>query len=134
MKNEHVCAIGFDVGSSSIKLLMVDGTGNILIEKNRDYSSLKQQGFHIWDEERKINASLLYEICIDMLKSSLSHQNEKPLVISFSGFGPSVVILDKYGNPLQYSLTYAYQGAENYVKQLGDDFQKRTGCLPSKSY
>ncbi|MHA2295409.1 MAG: xylulokinase [Candidatus Hodarchaeales archaeon] len=134
MKIERLFAIGIDVGSSSIRLLLVNKQGDVLREEKLTFNELEKQGCHVWDEEKKIDAELLFEIIIDMLAVLLKQFSGISIdAISITGFGPSLVFLDRKGRPIGRSLTYAYQGAEEYLPHLEDDFQMKTGGLYSAS-
>ena len=124
--------IGIDVGSSGIRLLLLNIMGNKINDQIVTYKTLEEQNHYIWDEERRINLPNLTETIEDQLTLLT---NEYPHIsissLSFSGIGPSLVLLSKQAEPLVHAFTYAYQGAQDYVSSLPIDYQKRTGSLRS---
>lgn len=124
--------IGIDVGSSGIRLLLLNTMGNKINDQVVTYKTLENQNHQLWDEERRINIERLNETFENQLKLLIK---DYPLLnissLSISGIGPSLILLSKQAKPLTHAFTYAYQGAQDYVKFLPSDFQERTGSLHS---
>ncbi|MHA2363514.1 MAG: FGGY family carbohydrate kinase [Candidatus Hodarchaeales archaeon] len=125
--------IGIDVGSSGIRILLINGnSGVIVFKKMLTYIKLEQKGYIIWSVEKKLNVDLLFEIILNQLELlQKKFPNIFVKTISISSIGPSIVFLDNSGKPIGLALTYAYQGAEEYIKYLENDFQEQTGGLYS---
>lgn len=125
-------SIGIDVGSSGIRLLLLNNWGDVFKKQLIAYETLRKQGYIIWDKEKRINVKLLVETIENQL---FLLSNEVPEVIikslCISSIGPSLVLLSNEAQPLTHAFTYAYQGAQDYVKYLEADFQKRTGSIHS---
>ncbi|MFX0122202.1 MAG: FGGY family carbohydrate kinase [Candidatus Hodarchaeota archaeon] len=124
--------VGIDVGSSGIRLLLLNTVGNKINDQIVTYQALENQNHHIWDEERRINLGNLTKTVENQLSLLIQgYPQINVSSLSISGIGPSLVLLSKQAQPLIYALTYAYQGAQDYVNYLPTDFQKRTGSLHS---
>ncbi|MFX1283360.1 MAG: FGGY family carbohydrate kinase [Promethearchaeota archaeon] len=122
--------IGIDLGSSGIRVLLLNTMGSKLNERIITYTTLKEQGCRIWDEEMRIDVTNLEETIENQLILLLRDVLKiRILTLSISSIGPSLVLLSKDAQPLTKAFTYAYQGAQDYVKYLPRDFQKRTGSL-----
>ncbi|MFX1247856.1 MAG: FGGY family carbohydrate kinase, partial [Promethearchaeota archaeon] len=130
--DDSVCTIGIDVGSSGIRLLLLDRAGTKLSEQIATYNALKKQSYLIWDNEKRINVTTLKNIVENQLYTLLKDwPNINVYSLSISSIGPSLVLLSKEAQPLTHAFTYAYQGAQDYVKFLPSNFQERTGSLYS---
>lgn len=124
--------IGIDVGSSGIRLLLLNTMGNMINDQIVTYKTLEEQNHHIWDEERRINLKNLTKTIENQLSLLIRGYPQFAISsLSISGIGPSLVLLSKQAKSLTHAFTYAYQGAQDYVKFLPIDFQKRTGSLHS---
>jgi len=126
------CTVGIDVGSSGIRLLLLNSKGIKVNEQIMTYTTLQEQGHLIWDEEKRINTNNLNESLENQLILLLEKFPKINIFsLSISSIGPSLVLLSKEAQPLVNAYTYAYQGAQDYVKYLPIDFQERTGSLYS---
>ncbi|MFX1253391.1 MAG: FGGY family carbohydrate kinase [Promethearchaeota archaeon] len=127
-------SIGIDVGTSGIRLVVVNGQAEMLCEELVLFTDLEREGLIVWDEEKRLNVTLVTEIIDNQIKLI---QDKFPTLfintLSFSSIGPSIVFLDENGNPIGRAFTYAYQGAEEHVVHLPKDFQAKIGGLYSAS-
>jgi sugar (pentulose or hexulose) kinase len=124
--------IGIDVGSSGIRFLLLNMMGYKINDLIVTYKALKAQKHHIWDEKKRINLINLTETIEDQLIRLIKEYQYLPIAsLSFSGIGPSLVLLSKQAKPLLHAFTYAYQGAQEWVKLLPLDYQERTGSQHS---
>ncbi|MHA2246399.1 MAG: FGGY family carbohydrate kinase [Candidatus Hodarchaeales archaeon] len=125
-------SIGIDVGSSGIRLLLVNTKGDKITTQIMTYRDLLEQGTIIWDNENRINVNTLVEtIENQLILLSRTFPEVRILSLSFSSIGPSLVLLSKEAKPLTHAFTYAYQSAQEYIEFLPTDFQERTGSLYS---
>jgi len=134
VSNTSGYTIGIDVGSSGIRILLLNIRGNKINDQIVTYKTLEEQNHYIWDEKSRINLPNLTETIEDQL---ILLTNEYPHIqissLSFSSIGPSLVLLSKQAKPLLHAFTYAFQGAQDYVSSLPIDYQKRTGSLHSSA-
>ncbi|UCG03997.1 MAG: hypothetical protein JSW11_08410 [Candidatus Heimdallarchaeota archaeon] len=124
--------IGIDVGSSGIRLLLLNTMGNTINDLIVTYKALEDQNHNIWDDEKRVNLENLTKTIENQLSLLIEGYPQVNISsLSISGIGPSLVLLSKQAQPLSNAYTYAYQGAQDYVKLLPINFQKRTGGLHS---
>ncbi|MFX0085160.1 MAG: FGGY family carbohydrate kinase [Candidatus Hodarchaeota archaeon] len=125
-------SVGIDIGTSGIRLLVLNTKGMITEKQMVNYKSLNDENWRIWDDEKRIDVIKLRIKVVDLLKTlsnSLSKIKIKSLGIS--SIGPSILLLSNKAEPITNAYTYAYEGAQDYVKYLKEDFQERTGSLYS---
>jgi xylulokinase len=130
--DNEASSVGIDVGTSGIRLLLLNTKGNIVKKQMLNYKSLNDENSRIWDDEKRIDVIKLRNTVVDLLKTlSNGLSNVKIKSLGISSIGPSIVLLSNKGDPITSAYTYAYEGAHDYVKYLKEDFQKRTGSLYS---
>ncbi len=126
------CSIGIDVGSSGIRLLLLNTRGEKLTTEIMTYRELQEQGTIIWDNEKRINIIALAEtIENQLILLSRNFPEVRIMSLGISSIGPSLVLLSKDSKPIMHAFTYAYQSAQEYVKHLPADFQEKTGSIYS---
>jgi sugar (pentulose or hexulose) kinase len=132
---EKKYAIGVDVGSSSLRSLLINGSGDILEQKIERYHDLGKNGKFVWDKEKKMDVELLHSVILDQYEFLQKKMKSRESInaLSISSIGPSTLLLNERGKPIGKAMTYAYQGAEKYVKRLDADFQIKTGGFYSSS-
>jgi sugar (pentulose or hexulose) kinase len=124
--------IGIDVGSSGIRFLLLNTMGKTINDRIVTYKALEAQKNRIWDEEKRINLENLTETIETQLILLIQENPHIDVVsLSFSGIGPSLVLLSEQAESLVHAFTYAYQGAQDYVKLLPLNYQERTGSQHS---
>ena len=82
-----MCAISLDVGTSSIKVGVVDVSGCVLFHRRIFFASI-------------LKASSLYNYFIRALEEAIRYCNENKLSvlgISVSGNGPTLISVSKFG-------------------------------------
>lgn len=82
-----MCAISLDVGTSSIKIAVIDVEGKVLFHKRVFFTTI-------------LTASSLYDYFIRGLEEAISYcaiNNFYLLGISVSGNGPSIISVSKFG-------------------------------------
>ncbi|WP_396277590.1 FGGY-family carbohydrate kinase [Glutamicibacter creatinolyticus] len=93
--------LGFDVGTSSSKGVLVDSQGNILAQATRPHEvSRPEPGWHEMDPE------LWWEEFQDISRELLAHGHYKVAAVGASGMGPCVAIADRHGVPLHPAILY----------------------------
>lgn len=120
--------IGIDLGTSSVKLLLVDETGNVKKSVFRTYPIIYPNPG--WTEQ---DPNLWLEQTIDGLKE-LTKNNKLIKSISFSGQMHGLVLLDKKDHVLRNAILWNDQRTIKEVEylndNLGDDFLlKETGNI-----
>ncbi len=122
--------LGIDVGTSGIRVLLLDISGNTIKKRNFSYQTLKNTDNQIWDEDNRIELQNLNETLNRIfLELNNTIENVQVLSLSVSSIGPSLVLLSEDGTPLNPAYTYAYRGAHDFIKNLGDNFQEKTGSM-----
>jgi xylulokinase len=94
--------IGIDIGTTSVKGILIDAFGNILAESSRAHDLLSPQNG--WAEE---SADIWWQNTLAVLKDLAGRQGEthgRVKAISTSGMVPALVILDETGNPIRNSI------------------------------
>jgi xylulokinase len=125
----HGC-IGIDIGSSGIRVLLLNTQGNTIKKEIISFERLKRSEYHIWDEHRRIHLTPLLKT-LNQLLLDLAYERTNVQVqsLSISSIGPSLVLLSENGEPISPAYTYAYKGAHSYIKNLDSNFQIRTGSM-----
>ncbi len=94
--------IGIDIGTSSIKAVLINGKKEVLDQKQADYEISQP---HIgW---REIDPNIWYNLVVDLLKKLLSSWNAKNVAaIGITGQMHTVVFLDKNGNSIRPAILW----------------------------
>ncbi len=121
-------SVGIDIGTSGIRSLLLNTKGIIIKKQMISFESLNGENWRIWDDEKRIDVIKLRITVIDLLKT-LSNSFSKIRIksLGISSIGPSILLLSNKAEPIINAYTYAYEGAQDYVKYLSEDFQERTG-------
>ena len=115
--------IGIDLGTSSVKALLVNITGEICGEATRHYPlSHPQTGYSEQNPEDWVNGT------IEAVNELMSQSNINPELvdgISFSGQMHGLVLIDELGNPLRPAIlwndTRTTKQCEKITTTLGSD-------------
>ena len=129
--------IGIDLGTSALKLLLVDGKGAVLNEVTKEYPlSFPHPGWSEQDPEDWWQA-----ICVTTknLIDKAGIDAGEIAVVSFSGQMMGCLCVDREGNPLRPSIIWADQRAQAQAAALGEkislwDFYRIAGHRNSASY
>ncbi len=112
--------IGVDLGTSGVKLLLVDASGKILAEASREYPVLYPQVG--WTEQRPED---WYNAAIDGIKELLQGQDGSAVKgISFGGQMHGLVILDKDGQVIRPCILWNDGRTEKQTKYLNETVGK----------
>src|SRR5574344_1007736 len=107
--------IGVDLGTSSIKLTLIDSLGNILNEVSKDYP-LYQKG--LYSEQHPEDWWEALTFCFD---KSLEQQDRDCLEgLSFSGQMHGLVLLDKNDRIIRSCILWNDGRSEEETKYLND--------------
>lgn len=108
--------IGIDLGTSGVKVLLVDSKGNILAEENAKYSvQYPKEG---WTEQ---NPETWWNETIDCLYKLLEEVDRATIKgISFGGQMHGLVVLDEFDNVIRPCILWNDSRTEEEVKYLND--------------
>lgn len=114
--------LGIDLGTSSLKGLLMDQTGSVICEKNAKYSiSIPNLGFSEQNPAHWINAC---EEILKAISNEVSDFNESLEGISFSGQMHTLVVLDSDNNPVYPAILWndvrTTKQCEMIMKKMGD--------------
>lgn len=108
--------IGIDLGTSSVKLLLVDSNGNILAEANREYPVIYPQSG--WTEQ---NPEDWWKATVDGLRELLKNADKAAVKgISFGGQMHGLVVLDKGGNVIRPCILWNDGRTEKQTEYLNE--------------
>ena len=116
--------MGIDVGTSSLKTVVTDESGNLLAKASKGYSiDIPFQGYAEQDPD------LWWEACVYTIRECFGKRNFRPediTAVSFSGQMHSMVILDKDLKVIRPSILHCDQRsvkqAESIRQLLGEDY------------
>ncbi len=112
--------IGVDLGTSGVKLLLVDASGKILAEASREYPVLYPQAG--WTEQRPED---WYNAAIDGIKELLQGQDGSAVKgISFGGQMHGLVAMDKDGNVIRPCILWNDGRTEKQTAYLNETVGK----------
>lgn len=112
--------IGIDIGTSGVKLLLIDEEKNILSQTSREYevSNPKEN----WSE---IDPLIWYEKTIDGLHELLKGQNTNLVsVIGVTGQMHTLILLDEKGNSLRPAILWNDKRTAKYIPLLREKLSK----------
>lgn len=106
--------IGIDLGTSSVKLVLIDETGKILQESSQDYCLLQPaQGWkEIWPETWWDAAAAALDELLDGVDRALVEG------IGVTGQMHTVVLLDKQGQPIRPALMWNDTRTKDLISEL----------------
>ena len=112
--------IGIDVGTSGIKLVLIDENRDILSQSSREYEvSHPHEG---WSE---IEPSIWYEKMLEGLHELLKDQNPKLVrTIGVTGQMHTLILLDKDGNSLRPAMMWNDKRTSKYIPILREKLSK----------
>lgn len=113
--------IGIDLGTSGVKLLLVDEKGNILKEANKKYPSI-----HIKENYSEQDPKLWYKSTIDALKELINQQNKESIkAISFGGQMHGLVLLDENDHVLRPAILWNDSRSSDETNYLNNVIGKK---------
>ncbi|MGC8690475.1 MAG: FGGY-family carbohydrate kinase [Caldisericum sp.] len=93
-------ALGIDIGTTSVKAIVVDSVGRIYFEK-----SIEQNLISIAPNFAEMDANLFFENTLEVLKDVAKDGLDKRIAsIGITGMVPTLIALDENLNPLRYSI------------------------------
>lgn len=124
--------IGIDIGTSSVKVVVIDYEGNIITQSSSNYPLLTpSEGFVEQDPEAWWNAT---KEAIRKALSSREINPEEVKAVGLSGQMHGTVIVDRKLRPLRNAIIWADSRSYNQCKEiqerLGDDLIKEVVCNP----
>lgn len=122
-------SIGVDIGTTSAKAVLFDDKGNSLYQSAVEYPLFTPEPkIAVQDPDEIVSA--VKEALKTIMSDSAVNKNDIK-VISFSAAMHSLIAVDKNGQPLTPSLTWADQRSEKYANQLKEEnglsLYERTG-------
>src|SRR5215211_7470630 len=134
---ESVRVLSVDVGSSSVRAEIYDGSGSREkgTETKLDYELEYTRGGGVTKD-----ADDLLELVVRAIDGTLEKAGDAPLAgVAMSTFWHSVLGLDREGRPTTPILTWADRRAAECVPELRERLDeaaahRRTGCVPHSSY
>ena len=118
------CFMGIDLGTSSVKTLIISEKAEILSLSQKDYSfdtpyiNWAEQDINIWWE------STVFTIKDALNKLRLKHNDAVIKGISFSGQMHGLVALDKNGNPVRKSIIWCDSRSTKEVNYINEKIGK----------
>ncbi|PSR35627.1 MAG: hypothetical protein C7B44_13240 [Sulfobacillus thermosulfidooxidans] len=117
--------IAFDLGTTHLKWVVTDLSGQIILAQNQMPSGVRTDGCH-----SEQNPLWVYDRIVEVLKDARVRWNIQRL--SFSCAMHTLLVVDSEGNPLTQSLTWmdscAFPAAEHLRKQdVAGDLKRQTG-------
>jgi len=116
----HKFYIGIDIGTSSIKLILVDNKLNMIYQKNYKYS------YNIlYDDWKEINPDYWYKIIIKGLKLMFKQINPQNIKgIGITGQMHTTVFLDNQGKSIRPAIMWNDMRTKNLVPIIKKQLQK----------
>ncbi len=112
--------IGIDLGTSSVKLLVIRVSGEIVYECSREY--LVSYPKPLWAEQ---NPKDWWECTLECLKEVVTNVNSQEIkAIGLSGQMHGLVSLDKYGDILYPTMLWCDQRTQSECDEITDYFGK----------
>ena len=112
--------IGIDIGTSSVKSLIIDENGNLIGISQREYDIIKPQQSYS-EQDMNILWSATSETLRDLMTSNSSIKN-KISGIGFSGQMHGLVMLDKNGKLIRNAIIWADQRSQNSIEKITNIF------------
>lgn len=113
--------IGIDLGTSGVKLLLVDEQGNILKEVSKTYPCIQ-----IKENYSEQNPELWYKSTMEALKELVHQQNKDSIrAISFGGQMHGLVMLDYADNILRPAILWNDSRAIDETNYLNNEIGKK---------
>lgn len=103
-----MCAISLDIGTSSIKVAIIDVSGQVLFHRRVFFSFI-------------LTASSIYGCFIEVLEEAILYCCENSinvLGIAVSGNGPSLISVSKFGRNMDWLLMWNEEGSERLSESL----------------
>lgn len=115
MTNEKY-VIGIDVGTTSVKLILISSSGKIIAESAQPHDLISlhpnwaEEKADVWWKNTLAGLKDLYDKCPEELK--------KVCCIGCSGMVPAIVMLDEYGQPVRNSIQQNDSRALEQIERL----------------
>lgn len=128
--------IGLDLGTGSVKGLVVDKKGNVVFDASESYPLIHvQKGYSEQDPAAWLNAS---KTVLKKLISEMPELKEQLEGISFSGQMHSLVLLDEYQQPLRNAILWndvrTTKQCEEITQKLGKQLVEKTKNLALEGF
>ncbi|MBO5565237.1 MAG: xylulokinase [Lachnospiraceae bacterium] len=118
--------MGIDLGTSSLKTLLIDEDGTILSVKAKDYQFASPFGGYAEHDPKEWWGALVETVQGVLAESGISGEEIRSL--SFSGQMHGAVLLDKEGHPLRPAILHcdarSGEEVEKIRKALGEDVER----------
>lgn len=113
--------IGLDIGTTSVKAVLMDTTGKIMVAAAREYT-LETNGNYC-----EIETELYWINCVTVIKELVQNAPIKITdidAISFSCQGETLICIDENGTPLRKAIVWLDNRSNAEAKQIWDFFGK----------
>lgn len=122
--------IGVDIGTTSTKTTAFDLSGNILAETSREYPLYSEPAGRAEQDPDEILEAMIDTL--SQIVKTVTDMGNEVSGVSFSAAMHSLIAIDKSGNPLTRSITWADQRSTEETTQLKSDerglsIYRRTG-------
>lgn len=112
--------LGIDLGTSSLKGILMDETGNLISEKSKEYPiDIPSSGFSQQNPKDWLRAC---EAVFKKLRAEVADFGEKLEGISFSGQMHTLVVLDKAGEPVYPAILWNDVRTSQQCKRIKEEF------------
>lgn len=112
--------IGIDVGTTSIKGMLVSSSGNILNFKKQEYSLETAEGGIC-----ELDAEIYWEVTCEIIRNLIAQTNVDPngiTGIAFSSQGETLIPVDKEGMPLRKAIVWLDNRSDKEANEIKDRF------------
>ncbi|MEW1807774.1 FGGY family carbohydrate kinase [Pseudarthrobacter sp. NPDC080039] len=93
--------LGFDVGTSSSKGVLVNGDGTVVRTAIREHNVLRPRPGHV-----EMHGEIWWEEFTQVAAELTSHGDGEVVAVGVSGMGPCVLLTDTHGSPLRPAILY----------------------------
>ncbi|MDR2704874.1 MAG: hypothetical protein LBC02_03760 [Planctomycetaceae bacterium] len=125
--------LGVDLGTGSLKMVLIDRSGNILTQVKSAYTTDSPQSG--WAQQKPEDWSQAFRSAMQLLRKHTSIIPEQIRCISFCGAAHIPVLLDKNDQPVYPAILWndcrSIKEVEELEKTLGDHLIRRTSNKPS---